>query len=224
VAFVLGIAIGLERQWRQRMAGLQTNTLVATGAALFVMLSVLVSDRDSSPTRVTAQIVSGIGFLGGGVILREGVTIRGLNTAATLWCAAAIGALSGWGLWFQAAMGTAAVLSANVWLYPLKYRINRQPLTGTEIEFCYLCEIICCKNNETYIRTLFIQFVNHNNEIRLQSLLSESPSDTPNRVNVKATLVTQKRDDAFLEQIVSRLSVESEVFSVSWRIVEQEYS
>jgi putative Mg2+ transporter-C (MgtC) family protein len=89
-AFTLGSAIGLERQWRQRMAGLRTTALVSTGASLFVMLSVL-TPGDASPTRVAAQIVSGIGFLCGGVILRDGASIRGLNTAATIWCAAAIG-------------------------------------------------------------------------------------------------------------------------------------
>jgi putative Mg2+ transporter-C (MgtC) family protein len=112
VAFLLGSALGLERQWRQRMAGLRTNTLVATGAALFVMLSVL-TPGDSSPTRVAAQVVSGIGFLGGGVILREGLTVRGLNTAATLWCAAAIGALAGAGFLFHASVGAVTVLVAN---------------------------------------------------------------------------------------------------------------
>jgi len=96
VAFLLGALIGLERQWRQRMAGLRTNTLVATGAALFVMLSVL-TPSDSSPSRIAAQVVSGIGFLARGVILREGLTVRGLNTATTIWCAAAIGSLSGAG-------------------------------------------------------------------------------------------------------------------------------
>ena len=85
VAFLLGSALGLERQWRQRMAGLRTNTLVSTGAALFVILSVL-TPGDGSPTRVPAQIVSGIGFLAGGVILKEGLTVKGLNTAATIWC------------------------------------------------------------------------------------------------------------------------------------------
>jgi putative Mg2+ transporter-C (MgtC) family protein len=83
VAFLLGSSLGFERQWRQRMAGLRTNTLVATGAALFVMLSVL-TPGDASPTRVSAQVVSGIGFLAGGVILKEGLSVRGLNTAATL--------------------------------------------------------------------------------------------------------------------------------------------
>lgn len=79
-AFALGTVIGLERQWRQRAAGLRTNVLVALGSALFVLLGSMIPG-ESSPTRVAAQIVSGIGFLGGGVILREGVNVRGLNTA-----------------------------------------------------------------------------------------------------------------------------------------------
>jgi len=107
VAFLLGSALGFERQWRQRMAGLRTNTLVATGSALFVMLSVLTPD-DASPTRISAQVVSGIGFLAGGVILKEGLSVRGLNTAATIWCAAAIGALAGAGFISEAFMGAIA--------------------------------------------------------------------------------------------------------------------
>ena len=93
LAQFLGAAIGVERQWHQRMAGLRTNALVATGAAMFVMLGSMIPG-ESSPTRVVSYVVSGIGFLGGGVILREGFTFRGLNTAATLWCAAAVGCLA----------------------------------------------------------------------------------------------------------------------------------
>ncbi|MDC0836987.1 MgtC/SapB family protein, partial [Limnoraphis robusta] len=79
VAFLLGSALGIERQWRQRMAGLRTNTLVATGASMFVILSVM-TPGEGSPTRIAAQVVSGIGFLAGGVILKEGLTVKGLNT------------------------------------------------------------------------------------------------------------------------------------------------
>ena len=137
VAFLLGSAIGLERQWRQRMAGLRTNALVATGASLFVMLSVLTPD-EASPTRIAAQVVSGIGFLAGGVILREGLTVRGLNTAATIWCAAAIGTLAGSGYFSQALVGSVAVLASNLILRPLGHRINQEPLRGSEVELCYL--------------------------------------------------------------------------------------
>jgi len=154
VAFLLGSAIGLERQWRQRMAGLRTNTLVCVGASLFVMLSVL-TPGDSSPTRMAAQVVSGIGFLGGGVILREGLTVRGLNTAASLWCAAAIGCLSGAGFFPQAFVGSVAVLLANIALRPLGYRINQQPLKGTELELCYRVEVICRSKHEVRVRALY---------------------------------------------------------------------
>ncbi len=95
-ALLIGTVIGFERQWRQRMAGLRTNVLVALGAAGFVIFSLNVAGNDS-PTRVAAQIVSGIGFLGAGVILREGINIRGLNTAATLWCSAMVGTFAGAG-------------------------------------------------------------------------------------------------------------------------------
>ena len=84
IAVLLGGAIGFERQWRQRLAGLRTNTLVSLGAAIFVVFESQFTD--TSPTRVAAQVVTGIGFLGAGVIWKEGVNVRGLNTAATLWC------------------------------------------------------------------------------------------------------------------------------------------
>lgn len=221
IAFLLGSALGLERQWRQRMAGLRTNTLVATGAALFVMLSVL-TPGDASPTRVAAQVVSGIGFLGGGVILREGLTVRGLNTAATLWCAAAVGSLSGAGLLPHAATGTAAVLVANLLLRPLGYRINQQPLKGTELELCYRCEVVCRAQDEAHVRAMLLQAV-ASGKLRLRSLHSEDLEDQPDRVSIEAELVTQERDDALMEQIVSHLSLEPGVIATRWRIIEQEF-
>ena len=89
-AFLMGTLIGMERQYRQHSAGLRTNVLVAVGAAAFTILSVtMTSGGTGDPSRIAAQIVSGIGFLGGGLILKEGFTVRGLNTAATIWCSAA---------------------------------------------------------------------------------------------------------------------------------------
>jgi putative Mg2+ transporter-C (MgtC) family protein len=104
LALILGAFIGAERQWRQRMAGLRTNALVAAGAAMFVMLTALTAKADDS-FRIAGQVVSGIGFLGAGVILRNGLNITGLNTAATLWCSAAIGTLAGYGMYGSAITG-----------------------------------------------------------------------------------------------------------------------
>jgi putative Mg2+ transporter-C (MgtC) family protein len=151
-AFVLGSLIGAERQWRQRMAGLRTNALVATGAAMFVMMASPIPD----PTmRVAAQVVSGIGFLGAGVIMREGLTVRGLNTAATLWCSAAVGTLCGSRQSQLAVIGTAAVLLANFGLRPLAHVIDRQPSQpDSTAETCYMLRLVCRNEAENHARAL----------------------------------------------------------------------
>ena len=118
VGFFLAVGIGIERQWLKTRAVLKTNVLVTLGSAMFVMLSIM-TPGDASPTRISAQIVSGVGFLGGGVILREGASVKGINTAATLWCAAAIGTLVGSGFLVQAYVSTVVVVGANLLLRPL---------------------------------------------------------------------------------------------------------
>jgi putative Mg2+ transporter-C (MgtC) family protein len=119
-AVLMGATVGLERQWRQRMAGTRTNALVAAGAAAFVMYGLLLSSDPSAQGR----IVSGVGFLGAGVIFKDGTNVRGLNTAATLWCSAAIGALCGLGALNLAAVLVATILFTNMVLRPLAYRLN----------------------------------------------------------------------------------------------------
>src|SRR5271156_5343000 len=97
LAIGMDAMVGLERQWRQRMAGTRTNALVAAGASAFVMAGSLLVDDPSATGRVVSYVVSGVGFLGAGVIFKDSANIRGLNTAATIWCAAAIGVLAGLG-------------------------------------------------------------------------------------------------------------------------------
>ena len=111
LATILGVAIGVERQWRSRMAGLQTGSTAQHGSALFLILG--------APTRVAAQIVSGIGFLGAGVIMKQRLSVTGLNTAATLWSTAAVGVLAGAWMWREAIAGAAIILAANGFLHPL---------------------------------------------------------------------------------------------------------
>jgi putative Mg2+ transporter-C (MgtC) family protein len=155
-ALVVGAVIGFERQWRQRMAGLRTNALVAIGAAGFVVFSMIVS-HDSSPTQVAAQIVSGIGFLGAGVILREGINVRGLNTAATLWCSAMVGTFAGAGLLIASLLAGAFVVGTNLFLRPIVRLINRQPLGAVEVETHYAVELRCQGQEEAHIRALLLQ-------------------------------------------------------------------
>ncbi|HUN58806.1 MAG TPA: MgtC/SapB family protein [Candidatus Binataceae bacterium] len=216
VAQLLGAAIGGERQWRQRMAGLRTNALVATGAALFVMLGSMIPG-ESSPTLVVSYVVSGIGFLGGGVILREGFTVRGLNTAATLWCAAAVGCLAGWGFIPEAFIAALSIIGANVLLRPLAMKINRQPLENSEIETHYLCSIVCRSQDEAHVRALLLHSVN-NAAMTLQALDSEDLEGN-NKVEVQASLIMADRNDSLLEQVISHLSLEPGVSAVSWKVV-----
>ncbi len=133
VAFVLGTLVGIERQFRQRSAGLRTNTLVAVGAAAFVDIGQRLAG-DAEAVRVISYVVSGIGFLGAGVIMKEGLNVRGLNTAATLWCSAAIGAAAGSDLVVEAVLITVFVLAGNTMLRPIVTWIERRPLdqSGTE--------------------------------------------------------------------------------------------
>ncbi len=134
-AFVFGTLIGAERQYRQRSAGLRTNVLVAVGAAAFVDFGIRLAGPAS--TQVMAYVVSGIGFLGAGAIMKEGLNVRGLNTAATLWCSAAVGAAAGAGLVAELALLTLFVIAGNTLLRPLVNRINRIPLDEETGEATY---------------------------------------------------------------------------------------
>jgi putative Mg2+ transporter-C (MgtC) family protein len=125
IGFFLAVGIGIERQWLKNRAVLKINVLVALGSEMFMMLSIM-TPNDASPTRIAAQIVSGVGFLGGGLILREGGNVIGINTAATLWCAAAIGALVGSGFFVPAYLSTVAVIGANLLARPLE-KTFKQP-------------------------------------------------------------------------------------------------
>jgi putative Mg2+ transporter-C (MgtC) family protein len=122
IAVVFGALIGFERQLRGHPAGLHTNALVALGSAAFVIASVLVGDT-SGPARVAGQVVTGVGFLCAGVIMHQGVTVRGINTAATVWCASAVGVLAGFGQLWWAALVTLLIVLANFTLHFIEHSI-----------------------------------------------------------------------------------------------------
>lgn len=150
-AFVLGALIGLERQYRQRTAGLRTNVLVAVGAALFVDIANRLTGAEGA-VRVIAYVVSGVGFLGAGVIMREEGNVRGLNTAATLWGSAAVGAAAGSDLLVEAVLGTICVLAANTLLRPLVNSINRQPLNADAVEITHAFHLVVARENQKAAR------------------------------------------------------------------------
>lgn len=215
-AFLFGGVIGFERQWRQRLAGLRTNTLVAIGAASFVVFAGLVPG-DASPTRVAAQVVSGIGFLGAGIIFKEGLNVSGLNTAATLWCSAAVGVMCGAGLYPHAMIATGFVIAVNLLLRPLVRFIGRRP-EATE-EPSYAISIVCHGEAEAHVRALLLRDLG--SLLHVRELESSNIEDS-NRVEVTALVRGDNRQDRMLEQIVGRLSLEPLVTAARWRLAELE--
>jgi putative Mg2+ transporter-C (MgtC) family protein len=135
IAGLLGAAIGVEREWRGKEAGLRTNTLIAMGSALFAAMSLTFG---GDPARIAAQVVTGVGFLGAGAIMRTGASVHGLTTAAMIWVNAAIGMAAGSGHVRLAAASTAIVLVAMIALSPLDRWFEprksdaRNRLTGRE--------------------------------------------------------------------------------------------
>src|SRR6516165_5046024 len=187
LALILGAFIGAERQWRQRMAGLRTNALVAAGAAMFVMLTALTTRPADDSYRIAGQVVTGIGFLGAGVILRNGLNIIGLNTAATLWCSAAIGTLVGYGLYGAAVTGAVGVIGANVLLRPIGIALNRGR-GASEVETTYLFRITARSDQEAHMRALLLNAIG-GQPLFLKSLKSDDLDHTE-KVEIQATLTS----------------------------------
>jgi putative Mg2+ transporter-C (MgtC) family protein len=216
LALILGALIGAERSWRQRMAGLRTNALVAAGAAMFVTLSALTARNADDSFRIAAQVVSGIGFLGAGVILRHGLSVTGLNTAASLWCSAAIGTLAGYGMYGPAVTGAIAVIAANVGLRPIARALNRR--TGaSDVEITYLFRIRTQTDQGAHMRAILLQSLS-GQPLLLKSLKSDDVEHT-DKVEIQALLTSTCEQNLLLEGIVSRLSLEPGLSGVSWEIL-----
>ncbi|MCX2562055.1 MgtC/SapB family protein [Acetobacter farinalis] len=132
-AFVLGALIGAERQYRQRTAGIRTNALVALGAAAFVDLAQRLAGGVES-LKVIAYVVSGVGFIGAGTIIKDGASVRGMNTAATLWCSAAVGACTGADMLAEGALLTFFVIAGNTVLRLVVPLINCSPFSSSTEE------------------------------------------------------------------------------------------
>lgn len=213
-AFLLGGVIGFERQWRQRTAGLRTNVLVAVGAAAFVDLGMRVAGADGS-VRVISYVVSGIGFLGAGVIMKEGAEVRGINTAATLWASAAVGAFAGAGRPGEAALVTLFILAGNTLLRPLVGYIQRRPISAEATEALYRVHVICRPEAVSEARDLlFEELEQRRYPIREIETLSEGEDF----VELAAILLPTSADPRDLDAIAQHLARHDHVESATWTV------
>jgi putative Mg2+ transporter-C (MgtC) family protein len=212
--FVLGGLIGFERQYRQRNAGLRTIVLVATGAAAFVALGGRIAGQDGT-ARVVSYVVSGIGFLGAGVIMKEGAQVRGLNTAATLWGSAAAGAFAGAGMVIEAAVVTALVLAANTLLRPIVDAINRQPIDPQFTEALYRVHLLCAQTDVSEARDLLFEKLEAQH-LPIQDI--EIATETEENVELAAILVPHSVDPVVLDKVVVELEGQDVVESATWTV------
>jgi putative Mg2+ transporter-C (MgtC) family protein len=213
-AFLLGGVIGLERQWRQRTAGLRTNVLVAVGAAAFVDLGLRVAGTDGG-VRVISYVVSGIGFLGAGVIMKEGAQVRGINTAATLWATAAVGAFAGSAQYGEAALVAIFVLAGNTLLRPVANYINRKPISPEATEAVYRVHITCKPENISDARDLLAdELERHHYPIRE----IETVSDHEDLIELAATLVPTTADPDDLDTVAQHLEHNNAIESATWTV------
>jgi putative Mg2+ transporter-C (MgtC) family protein len=213
-AFFLGALIGAERQYRQRQGGLRTNALVAVGAAAFVDIGMHLNGNPGA-TQIIAYVVSGVGFIGAGVIMKQGGNVWGLNTAATLWCSAAVGACTGADLAVEAIVLTAFVLAGNTLLRPIVNAINRAPMNEEATEAIYEVRVTTHPDRLNEARELLeTELESANYPIREIEILERDPETIELVAKLQGT--SGKRQE--LERVVSALSAQPLVQHATWTV------
>jgi putative Mg2+ transporter-C (MgtC) family protein len=216
IALTLGLMIGFERQWRQRTAGLHTSTLVALGAALFTMVPSLLGSEDTM--RIAAQIISGVGFLAGGVILRDGFNVRGLITAATLWATAAVGVLVGAGLLLEAVVGAMVIALVNLLCVPLAAMISRIPRASTRHETTYTLNVTCSEGLGSIVRERILRQI-ASTSLTLVVMSSSVPHE--GAVDVVTEMTKPGRDDGSADKLQAAIFKLGDVTTVNYGLIER---
>lgn len=217
VAFLLGSVIGFERQWRQRFTGVVTHALVAIGAATFAALPFLMGMQEHV-VRMAAQVVTGIGFLGAGVIMRDGVSIRGLSTAATVWCTGAVGVMAGCGFLGAALLATVMIVLCNLSLPYLARWVYRMAPAETVAQCFYEVEIVVESQQEALVRAELLRKLNEQ-ALALQSLESHTIKGS-SQSEINAVVLGLERQADVLETLIGELALAPYVLAVRWSLQE----
>lgn len=225
MAMLLGAGIGLERQIKQRSAGLTTNALVSIGACLFVLLSEAIyfgNIDNMDRLRVVSQIVTGIGFLGAGVIMKDGFTIHGINTAATIWCSAAVGSLCGFGMYIEAVIAAVAIVSTHLLLKPLSDFLDRRPHKYVEIKNVGIKLVVEVNaSEETDTRTQVIDILQRIDNLVVNRIETTQPSKNDVAV-ITIDILTDYISEAS-KRILTELSGLENVRKLSTEVLSQRF-
>lgn len=213
-SLALGFLIGLERQLTGHPAGIRINVLICMGTSFFTLFPMIYGS--DQVFRVGASIVSGVGFLCSGVIFKDSGTVRGMNTAATLWCTAAIGILASTGMYAIAVTATALLIGSNLVLRPLARKLN-PVIAGDESEKQYRISVTCQESAEREIRLLLINS-NTCKTLYLNNL--ESGDVVGDKVEIVAEYCSfGKPKNHILEGIVGKTLAVPEVVSAGWEVL-----
>lgn len=211
-----GLLIGIERQLTGHVAGIRVNVLVSFGACMFSLFPQVIGSADL--TRVAAQIVTGVGFLCSGIIFKDGFSVRGLSTAATIWCTAAIGMLASSGNLPIAGAATLLLLCMNLLLRPLAALI--QPMGScSEIQHLYKVSATCMEDQEFAVRSMLLSA---SRDGRLMVSQLQSSDVIGEKVEIEATFVASgRRRDNAAEALVARIGSEKGVLGAGWQLLEK---
>lgn len=215
ISFLLSLLVGLERQIRGRAIGLRTSVLVSIGSFMFVSFSVQMTAYDI--TRIASQVVSGIGFLGAGVIIKDGTNIKGLNTAATLWCNAAIGVLCAGGLIVEATIGTGFILFCNIILryFTIKAHFKKRVKVYDDFVLKVICESEISDSIRKQIMDIFDK-----DYVLLTSIETKELELGQVKITSECKVITDKSN--IIENLMNDISENKEVISASLKKIDQE--
>ena len=220
IAILLGALIGTERQLTKHYTGIITTIIVCMGSFAFASFAFLVGDANRDTTRIAAQIVSGIGFLGAGVILSDGTKVKGINTAATVWASAAVGILCCIDkIWFAVAVAL-AILITHLVLHPVteyidkKQRYDKKKSQKAEETF-YRISIVCDEDHAPEIKEKLIKKIRETDNVLLRKL--QTGGQTDGNVKVKADISTKVKDNELVESLIVYLGTNNDIISAGWK-------
>ena len=211
ICFILSFCVGLERQYRRRFIGLRTTILLAVGTYMFVSMSFIIGASKTDLTRIAAGIVSGISFIGAGVIIKQGNKVQGLTTAATLWCDAALGALCATGAYYEATIGAILVIIVNLLLRRISYKVNQSVYKKMSREnYSLVINILSSKVNE--IRALIRKELSDKHyDIQIDNIRI-SKNKTRSDMEVSFSIKTVQNE--FVEELIDRLQDNDDILKI----------
>lgn len=220
LSLALGTLIGIERQINGHSIGIRTNILVSLGTTMFILFPLTVNVTGSNGTnpndiiRIAAQIITGVGFLGTGIIFKDGANVRGVNTAATIWCTAAIGILSGSGHHIYAVVATAVLITSNIIFRPIARKLSNVYLFSDAYNY-YQISLTCKEIDEYLFRDGILKEIVKNN---FQLIDLRSRNIFQNTLEIKAVLRYRgRKNDELIENLIKAIAFEKEVSSLGWK-------